>query len=96
MRRIADRDNPCHCPDCGTQGSRVITAPSLALVESASRSAHATNERAANVPRQSADDPPRGHGAGCRCCAGGKVTLAGAETPRRLKRPEGRPWMISH
>ena len=43
MRRIADRDAACHCPDCGNEGTRVVTAPSLALMGSASRAAHATN-----------------------------------------------------
>ncbi len=42
MRRIADRDAACHCPDCGNEGTRVVTAPSLALMGSASRAAHAT------------------------------------------------------
>ncbi|WP_150679995.1 FmdB family zinc ribbon protein [Pandoraea pneumonica] len=98
MRRIADRDAPCHCPDCGSEGTRVITAPSLALMGNASRTAHATNERAANAPRQSGDGPSRSHRPGCQCCAGGKVSLAGASQGASggLKRPAGRPWMISH
>ncbi|WP_039406960.1 FmdB family zinc ribbon protein [Pandoraea pulmonicola] len=98
MRRIADRDAPCHCPDCGVEGTRMITAPSLALMESTRRSAHATNERASNAPRHSGDAPSRPHRAGCSCCSGGKVALAGAsrEASNGLKRPAGRPWMISH
>lgn len=98
MRRIADRDAACHCPDCGNEGTRVVTAPSLALMGSASRAAHATNERAANAPRQSRDGPARHHRPGCGCCSGAKVTLAGAgkDAPGGLKRPGGRPWMISH
>ncbi|WP_083253666.1 FmdB family zinc ribbon protein [Pandoraea sp. ISTKB] len=96
MRRIADRDAPCHCPDCGTEGARVITAPALALMGGASRAAHATNERAANAPRQSSDGPAGGHRAGCSCCAGGKVKLAGTQSASGMKQPAGRPWMISH
>ncbi|WP_150739154.1 FmdB family zinc ribbon protein [Pandoraea anapnoica] len=100
MRRIADRDAPCHCPECGGEGARVITAPALALMGNASRTAHATNERAANAPRQSGDGATPRHRAGCSCCSGGsgKVSLAttGNESASSLKRPSGRPWMISH
>ncbi|QBC30169.1 MULTISPECIES: FmdB family zinc ribbon protein [Pandoraea] len=101
MRRMADRDTPCHCPDCGGEGTRVMTAPSLALMGGASRAAHATNERAAHAPRHSGDGPSSRHRPGCSCCAGGKVSLAGASGQTStatggLKRPTGRPWMISH
>lgn len=98
MRRIADRDAPCHCPDCGNEGTRVITAPSLALMGNASRVAHATNERAANAPRQSGEGTSGRHRPGCSCCSSGKVGLAGVNRDKStgLKRPGGRPWMISH
>jgi hypothetical protein len=95
MRRIAERDKPCRCPQCGGEGSRVIGAPSLALMAATRRHAHATNERAANAPRQSGDGPPLRHRPGCSCCSGGGTKLAGA-TPGGLRRPAGRPWMISH
>ncbi|KVL21169.1 FmdB family zinc ribbon protein [Burkholderia sp. MSMB1826] len=95
MRRIADREKPCCCPDCGAQGERVVSAPSLALMGGASRAAHATNERAAHAPRQSGDGPPLRHRAGCSCCSGGAMKLAGTASDG-LKRPAGRPWMISH
>ena len=61
MRRIADREQPSCCPDCGAQGDRVVSAPSLALMGGARRAAHATNERAAHAPRQSGDGPPLRH-----------------------------------
>ncbi|MCA8431187.1 FmdB family zinc ribbon protein [Burkholderia seminalis] len=95
MRRIADREKPCRCPECGAQGGRVIGAPSLALMTGARRAAHATNERAAHAPRQSDDGPPLRHRAGCSCCSGGSAKLAGTASDG-LKRPAGRPWMISH
>ncbi|GAB6850466.1 FmdB family zinc ribbon protein [Paraburkholderia kururiensis] len=98
MRRIADRDMPCRCADCGGEASRVMTAPALALMAGASRIAQATNERAAHAPRQSADGPPLRHRPGCSCCSSGRTPLAGAstQTSAALKRPAGRPWMISH
>lgn len=94
MRRIAEREKPCRCPGCGGEGSRVMSAPSLALMAGARRQAHAANERAAHAPRQSAEGPPLRHRPGCSCCAGG-AKLAGAQADG-LKRPSGRPWMISH
>lgn len=95
MRRIADREKPCRCPDCGGEGSRVISAPSLALMAGTRRNAHATNERAAHAPRQSGDGPQLRHRPGCSCCSGGAAKLVGAPSGG-LKRPAGRPWMISH
>jgi putative FmdB family regulatory protein len=98
MRRIADREKPCRCPECGSEGGRVISAPSLALMAGASRTAHAANERAAHAPRQSSDGPSARHRPGCSCCSTGRAPLAGASAQASggLKRPAGRPWMISH
>jgi putative FmdB family regulatory protein len=95
MRRIADREKPCRCPDCGGEGSRVISAPSLALMAGARRNAHATNERAAHAPRQSGDGAPLRHRPGCSCCSSAGAKSTGAPAGG-LKRPAGRPWMISH
>jgi putative FmdB family regulatory protein len=100
MRSMAERDRPCQCPECGETVSRIISAPALALMSGAQRSAHATNERASHAPRQSSDMPAR-HRPGCSCCSSSKLSLAGASggtNPNGLKSPSGssRPWMISH
>jgi putative FmdB family regulatory protein len=95
MRRIADREKPCSCPVCGGESGRVVSAPSLALMGSARRGAHAVNERAAHTPRQSGEGAPLRHRAGCGCCSGSSGRLSGA-APDGIKRPAGRPWMISH
>ncbi|HTH62688.1 MAG TPA: zinc ribbon domain-containing protein [Paraburkholderia sp.] len=99
MRSIAARDLPGQCPDCGASASRMVSAPALALMSGARRDAFATNERAANAPRHSAETSAR-HRPGCGCCSGAKVALAGASgaaRPDGLKQPAGgRPWMISH
>jgi putative FmdB family regulatory protein len=92
MRTIARRDLPCPCPVCGIEAQRaLVAAPSLASMSSATRQAHAVNERSANAPRESSRST---HGGGCGCCAS-KVKLAGA--PEAMKSsPTARPWMISH
>lgn len=95
MRRIDERDKPCRCETCGGEGFRVMSAPSLALMNGTHRAAHSTNERAAHAPRQSGDGLPLRHKAGCSCCSGGRSFLAGAPTSG-LKQTAGRPWMISH
>ncbi|WP_246795352.1 FmdB family zinc ribbon protein [Burkholderia perseverans] len=116
LRPIAERDRPALCPACGTAASRLVSAPSLALMSGERRIAHATNERAAHAPRQSGEPGAGRHGAGCGCCSGRRVSLAGASggsgldsgpsggaggspggaAGGGLKRPAGRPWMISH
>ena len=100
MRSVAARDAPLHCPDCGAAASRMISAPALALMATAQRSAHATNERAAHEPRLS-NGAAASHPSGCGCCGSSRLALAGASggaQPDGLKRPSGssRPWMISH
>ncbi|AOJ06990.1 FmdB family zinc ribbon protein [Burkholderia mayonis] len=110
MRRIAERDRLALCPDCGSAASRLVTAPPLALMSGERRVAHATNERASHAPRQSGELAPAKHRPGCGCCSGARTTLAGASGGAAggggsglagaavggLKRPAGRPWMISH
>lgn len=91
-RRIAERNDPLQCPDCGAAAIRVIvTAPAYAGMPAATRLAYATNERAANEPRLS-----KQHGAGCACCSAGHKTSTAppAGSPRSF--PNKRPWMISH
>ena len=91
---MADYDKPQPCPDCAAQAARVLfTAPKLAVMSGARRSAFETNERARHEPKSS-----KAHGPGCSCCSGG------AKKPgRTFHRPDGsksfpasRPWMIPH
>ena len=87
-RPMAEYREPHACPGCGQPASRVLlTAPRLAGMESAQRTAHQTNERSAHAPRQAGHV----HGAHCGCGA------AKASTPGAAKSfPATRPWMISH
>lgn len=98
IRPVAMRNEPCVCPGCGRHAGRVIrSTPQLATMSSASRTAHATNERAAHAPMTSAEYATRHkHGPGCGCCSGkpSKSTVKAADGSKTF--PTKRPWMISH
>jgi putative FmdB family regulatory protein len=99
LRSMADREQPCACPACGSASPRVIlSAPGLATMAGAQRSAHAANERSAHAP-QTLDEykSNRKHPSGCGCCSPNKPVEATKANPHALKaKPSGRPWMISH
>ncbi|MHB1677413.1 MAG: FmdB family zinc ribbon protein [Sulfuriferula sp.] len=92
MRRIAERDTPAFCPQCGAQAGRIfIAAPGLASVSASVRLAMATNERASHEPKSSASYR---HPQGCSCC---KSTPKTSASPSAMKSfANKRPWMISH
>jgi putative FmdB family regulatory protein len=99
IRSIARRDEPVDCPHCGEAAPRVLlVAPQLACMDGATRSAHATNERAQHVPRSSRDGSygRLKHPSGCGCCSSAKrsTTLKAADGSKAF--PSKRPWMISH
>jgi len=97
FRSLADRNEPASCPDCGVGAPRVFaTAPRLALMDSGTRSAMATNERARHEPKSSAEYARLKHPAGCGCCSTAKrsATLKAANGNKAF--PSKRPWMISH
>lgn len=87
LRPMAEYLEPHDCPGCGEPAPRVLlTAPRLATMGSAQRTAFQTNERAAHAPRQGT-----GHVHGPACGCGSSRTASGAKTF-----PDARPWMISH
>ena len=92
IRRIANRDAPATCPQCGAQASRIlIAAPSLASLTSSVRLAMATNEQSSHEPKHSSSYR---HPQGCSCCK--KTAKPGATPPALKSFAAGRPWMISH
>ncbi|RKP57452.1 zinc ribbon domain-containing protein [Pararobbsia silviterrae] len=100
MRRIADRDTDCACPECGTLSTRTISMPQLALMAGTARAGHQINERAAHAPQHSSAYR-HVHGPGCGCGSSRKAATgqSGAQTgaPGAMKgNPSARPWMISH
>ena len=93
LRSIALRDEPARCPTCAFPADRVMHAPQLAVMPSALRMAHATNERSAHEPASSRS---RGHARGCSCCAPAKRAAVPGHPVQPKSFPGRRPWMISH
>lgn len=90
LRSIAERDQPSRCPSCHLVADRVMHAPQLSVMASATRIAHATNERNSHEPSSTRS---RGHGRGCGCCV---AKPAGDRPPAPKSFANRRPWMISH
>ena len=91
MRRMADRDAPAVCPQCGSQAERVlIAAPYLADMNSNLRLAMATNEKSRHEPGLSS---AHRHHKGCGC---GKSSTTASAQPGVKSFANRRPWMISH
>ncbi|CAB3785815.1 FmdB family zinc ribbon protein [Pararobbsia alpina] len=104
VRRIADRDADCACPDCGLPAARTLSMPSLSLMAGTARAGHRVNEQAAHAPKRSSEYR-HVHGPSCGCGSSRKAgspsaAIAGATpsaAPGALKgNSAGRPWMISH
>lgn len=101
LRPMAEYREPQPCPDCGQPAPRALfTAPSLPILGSAARTAHARNERSAHEPmvsKKAEREVASKHGAGCACCkpgVGSARTQRGADGAKSF--PSKRPWMISH
>jgi putative FmdB family regulatory protein len=97
FRPVDDRNEPAPCPDCGAASPRVfVTAPRLALLDTGTRIAMNTNERAQHAPHRSGEYTRLKHPAGCGCC-GTSRNKATVTAPNGAKAfPSKRPWMISH
>jgi putative FmdB family regulatory protein len=92
-RSMSASDADAACPACAGSASRLVTAPSLALMPANSRVAHARNEKSADQPevvtRSSSHGQQKGR-AHAYCSHGHDHGKAG------LSHSHGRPWMIGH
>lgn len=61
LRTVAQRDAPLACPGCGTDASRAVSAPALAMMDGAKRALIRTEERSTGYTRLR-------HPMGCACC----------------------------
>lgn len=94
LRPMALSGEPCACPDCGGQAPRAfLRAPNFALMDTSTRSAHATNEKARHEPKVASKS---GHGPGCSCCSGKGKSKAVYRADGSKTFPSMRPWQISH
>lgn len=95
MRPMNESRLPQDCPRCHRPCTRVIlSAAALAVMPTATRRAHAANERSAHQPKTTKNSA---HGKGCGCCGGKsrpKVDVMGRPVAKAF--PTKRPWMISH
>ena len=62
MRRVADRDAACACPNCSAVAQRMLGMPALSLISSSTGGAERQLNQRAVYTHQ--------HGAGCGCGSG--------------------------
>ena len=103
---LADFDQPCACPQCGTLSPRVILfSPQFLAMAEERRKAFATNEKARHEPvfsnRDVRAEAKKQHGTNCGCHS--TQPLSQARQTKLFYTAEGdkmfpsmRPWMISH
>lgn len=94
MRSIAMREAPTPCPTCGAAMPRLVSAPRLALMSAANRSAWARNERSAHEPRRVTRAACGHQHRPGEACRGQRRT--GASAAMQAGTPGGRPWMLGH
>ncbi len=99
LRRMSESQSPAACDICGEPGSRIISAPHLAVMDKASRVAHERNEKSAHEPRAA-----RRSSCGC---TGGHTCKPSNENASANSKEKGsllkmqtkktaRPWMLGH
>lgn len=97
QRTMAQRNDPCVCPECATPAPRVIaSAPRLAALAAGQRQAHARNERSAHAPMSVGEYRALRHPAGCSCCGSSRAQATQRAASGAKAFPSKRPWMISH
>lgn len=91
LRPLSEYREPMRCPDCGTVATRVISAPNLAVMSAANRTAWERNERSAHEPR-------RGSCSSGTCGHSHHHARPAATAAASLKKPatQTRPWMLGH
>ena len=86
---IAHRNNNISCPSCGADTTRIISAPSLALMNDNNRKAWAKNEKSAHEPIRK-----KKHTCGSSC---NHSHSSAEKKPAYMQAPAGgRPWMLGH
>lgn len=91
LRPLAEYREPIACPSCGDSAARVITAPNLACMSAANRTAWERNERSAHEPR-------RGSCSSGSCGHSHHQTKPATAVAAPIKKPatQTRPWMLGH
>ena len=98
LRKMSESQLPAHC-DCGELGTRILSAPRLAVMDRAQRSAHERNEKSAHEPRST-----RRSSCGCSgnhtCNSSATAKDQGSKEKGSLLQMQtkktARPWMLGH
>lgn len=96
-RSMREASEPSDCPTCRTPAPRAVSAPSLALMNPANRTAHNVNEKSADSPQVMQKKHEHGEGSGGH----GHNHAHGhghGHSHGGIKHAHGpsRPWMIGH
>jgi len=85
---IANRNNVFNCPSCGSDTTRIVSAPALALMNNGNRQAWAKNEKSAHEPiRKKKHSCGHDHSHDNHTHKKQEYMQAS---------PGGRPWMLGH
>jgi putative FmdB family regulatory protein len=99
IRKMSESSEPNMCETCGEMAPRIISAPNLALVSSATRNAHERNEKSAHEPvyaRRSSCGCSGSHS--CKPSTkkeGQQSENKGTGLSMQTKKT-ARPWMLGH
>ena len=88
LRSVALRNQDASCPECGHDASRLLSAPSLAIMSRENRSAWERNEKSAHEPRRQ-----RKH----VCTSACNHSKSEHTKPKYMAgSASSRPWMLGH
>lgn len=99
LRKMSESQAPAACDECGAMGRRILSAPRLAVMDTARRAAFERNEQSAHAPKSA-----RRSSCGC---AGAHTCKPAAEQASANSKEKGsllkmqtkktaRPWMLGH
>ncbi|MFL9710029.1 FmdB family zinc ribbon protein [Methylobacillus sp. Pita1] len=100
LGKMSTSSEPTICPDCGELSERILSAPRLAVMGKAQRSAHERNEKSAHEPRSTRRSSCGCSGSHtCGSSSTSKQSTQGKEKGSLLQmqtKKTARPWMLGH
>lgn len=98
LKKMSESDAAQACPNCGGMSARVITAPTLAILGAAQRSAYERNEKSAHEPKMVKRSSCGCSGAHtCSSSASKSVKSTSSNNGLQMQtKKSARPWMLGH
>jgi putative FmdB family regulatory protein len=96
LRSMEERNSPARCPHCSAEGTRIILAPNLAVMNPMVRKAAFINERSRHEPRVSKSSHQCGSGCGCGTPVRQKRLRETKLGKVQTGKAGSRPWMLGH